>query len=1622
MVRFYRNAAHWALAVVVTLVASANVGAGNGPRFMENRGQFPTSVKYQLRVANADVFFERDRLVFHFTDPELLGHHHHEHGHPHPKASGAVNAHAYHMVFENAAPTVHVEGESAYSDLTNYFTGNDPGRWASGVRAFQQLRYTGIYPGIDFQYYGHEGTLKYDVIVAAGADASVISMRYDGADRVYLRNGQLHVVNAFNEVTELRPVAYQSVSGKRVEVKCDFVLDGQRVRFTFPEGYDTSRELVIDPILIFSSYSGSTSNNFGFTATYDNNGALYGGGTTYGAGYPTVTGSYNNGFGGQVDMAITKFASNGGSLIWSTFIGGSSAEAPNSMVVNSLGQLIVLGSTSSPNFPTTAGAFDQTYNGGVPINYPSNGTDYTNGSDIVVTVFSADGSALVGSTFLGGSGNDGLNQSNALAYNYGDNFRGEVIVDASNNIYITSSTLSSDLPVTVGVFDNTLSGTQDAVVAKFNPNVTSLLWCGYLGGNDADAGYSLKLGGSGDLFVTGGTQGQNFPTVAGALNPNYLGGTADGFLVRLSNNGTVLQRSTLIGTSAYDQSYFVEVDALDNVYIYGQSLGTVPVTPGAYSNNNGRQFIQRFDYDLGALTLSTRFGSGGTSVNISPTAFLVDVCNRIYVSGWGGGTNNFWNNATGNTSNMPVTSNAFQPTTDGSDFYFMVLDGSASSLVYATYFGGNGIQEHVDGGTSRFNSAGVIHQAVCAGCGGSSAFPTTQGAWSNTNNAPGGCNLGVIKLDMELGGVSVNIDGFSFVANPLGCAPVDVQFQSTVSSNADIMWYFGDGATSTVQNPTHTYPAPGVYQVMLVGQDLTTCAGIPLADTAYVTLTVNGIADPADAGADSEVCGVQPVVIGTPALPGYTYSWSPSAGLSNPNAAQPTATTSQSQAYTLTVTDGAGCQDQDVVQVNVFNVLLANTVSTCVGQPVQLNATASAGATFSWSPALPLNDANIPNPVATVTENTTFTVTIDNSQGCVLARQVTVQVVAQPSANAGPDVGVCPGGSVTLNASGGNQYSWSPATYLSNPNIANPVVTPQSNITYTLTVTNASGCTATDVVNVSVNPLPTVTASPNVQVCEGAQLQLQASGALTYSWSPTTGLDNPLSVSPLATVQQSVTYTVTGTDINGCVNTAQVSIDVFSVNTSGQTTVCPGATVQLGVDGGVSWAWSPAGQVSNAAAQNPTAIVNVPTVFTVAVSNGQGCVAIREISVGVYPPAVANAGVDLVACGGAPVILNGSGGVAYQWSPSTFLSSTVIANPVSTPSQDITYTLTVTDANGCTASDAVNVAVLPAPVAVTGPDVEICIGQSTQLSASGGISYSWSPLIAIDDPNSATPTVSPSQPVTYTVTVTAANGCSDSESVTVSIFTVAASASPDGTVCLGDSLLLSATNGTAFSWAPQTGLSNPGAQSTYALPSENITYVVTATSATGCDATASVDILVNPNPIASFTAEFVPTCEGVRGRFTNVSTGADYYRWNTSIDGASALSTNLEVFFPNGGGPIVSLSAFANLTLCFDTLTIDFSGQNFTNDSVEVFWPNVITPNNDGLNDCFRPGFIGEFSDCYELIVYNRWGALIFESIGTGNCWDGRTKAGTVMPEGTYYYISRVLGQEKAGWVQLIKD
>jgi gliding motility-associated-like protein len=983
------------------------------PKFVENKGQLPEQVAYNLRLANADLFFEKSALVFNFFNPELV----HRHDHSLETHEAKSVGHAYRVDFVGAYENAEVTGfGDKYPDKINFLRTNAR---ISDVSSFTELKYKNLYEGIDLHYYGTNGDLKYDVLAKPGAEISQLQMKYQGQSSIALKNGRLIVENTFNTISEYIPLAYQIIDGKKVKVNCEYVLMDETVSFRFPDGYDETNELVIDPTLIFSSYTGSTSNNFGFTATYDLDGALYGGGIAFGAGYPTVLGAYSESFSGLVDMAISKFNPDGTALEYSTYIGGASSEAPHSMIVNSQGQLVILGSTSSLDFPTTPSAFDSDFNGGNTVNYASNGMDFENGSDIVVVVLNQDGTDLVGSTYFGGAQNDGLNEDGTLSYNYGDLFRGEVIVDAADNIYIASSTSSSDFPVTPGAIDGTLSGTQDACLAKFNADVSALEWCTYVGGNQADAGYSMKLNAAEEVYLAGGTSSADLSVDPTAVFSAYQGGSADGFVYRFSNDGSAVISSTYIGTSSYDQTYFVEVDDDNDVYLYGQSTGNYPVTSGTYANVNGKQFLHKIEPDLTSTIYSTTIGSGSSAVNISPTAFLVDICERVFISGWGGGTNNSWNTATGNTNGLPVTLDGEQQTTDGSDFYFMVLEEDATALLYGSYFGGNGIQEHVDGGTSRFNENGVIHQAACAGCGGSNLFPTTPGVVSQING--NSCNLGVVKLDLEISVVQVDIEVSGEVQ---GCSPLEVDFQADLINASDFIWYFGDGDSSEVENPQHVYDSPGVYEALLIGTDTSSCTGEAFVDTAIVTVTVSELNQDAEAGPNAELCPGDTVQIGETEVPGLSYSWSPATGLSDPNVAQPSASPMEDTQYFLTISNVDNCESTDSVVVTMFTTEAFPDTTVCVNDSVQVFAV--GGSSFSWQPTIGVSDPSIANPYITGGFATEYTVFASNGN-CEDSAVVTLETLPAPTALF--DVSLsqsCLGDSVTfINLTdGADQYLW----------------------------------------------------------------------------------------------------------------------------------------------------------------------------------------------------------------------------------------------------------------------------------------------------------------------------------------------------------------------------------------------------------------------------------------------------------------------------------------------------------------------------------------------------------------------------------------------------------------------
>lgn len=794
-------------------------------QFVHNAGQWPQPFEYTVKLSNGQIYFENGLIKILLAHPwDLANFHGPQHREDVPRTFGAsltgyvpgqIRAHAYQMVFVNSNPNSKKLGIGKKEFYHNYFLGNDPKRWKSNVQVYSGVTYENLYPGIDLKFFDNDGDFKYEFRVKPGSDPSQIKVKYLHTDGIHIDSeGNLIINTNAGPVRENTPFCYQIVHGHLVRVSCHFQLSENEITYKIGN-YNSNYELVIDPTVVFSTFSGSTTDNWGFTATYDLDGNFYAGGIAFGNGYPTTQGAFQVNFGGSsgpfntTDVAISKFNPTGTQLIYSTYLGGNGSEQPHSMVVNSNNELIVYGITGSGNFPVTPNAVQTNFGGGA--NFQIGNYSYQNGSDIYITRFNATGSALLASTYLGGNGNDGHNAP--LVRNYGDYARGEVIVDSVNNIYIASSTNSTNLSFPGQAFN--YSGQQDAILVKFTPNLNQISWGTFYGGTAQDAGYSVKVFNQ-FVYLCGGTTSTNLPTHNGAFQ-NTLAGGIEGYIARFSALNGAFQRGTYFGSNAYDQLYFIDHNRNGEVYAMGQTLGTFVKTPDKYGQSGRSQIIFKMNPDLNTIQWLTTFGSAPGVINISPAAFNVDECFNIMLSGWGGAVNSPPANpiANGTTNGLPVTSDAFQSTTDGSDFYFMVLGADGASLKYATFFGGSS-NEHVDGGTSRFSPEGIIYQAICAGCQ-NGTFPTTPGVFSPTRGGPN-CNLGAVKIDFD-NFVRAEAEVELTLKIDSVCNNYMVVFSNN-SVNAQLFfWDFGNGQTSTQANPSIVFVGPDTFTIKLIAQD-----------------------------------------------------------------------------------------------------------------------------------------------------------------------------------------------------------------------------------------------------------------------------------------------------------------------------------------------------------------------------------------------------------------------------------------------------------------------------------------------------------------------------------------------------------------------------------------------------------------------------------------------------------------------------------------------------------------------------------------------------------------------------------------------------------------------------------
>jgi gliding motility-associated-like protein len=438
-----------------------------------------------------------------------------------------------------------------------------------------------------------------------------------------------------------------------------------------------------------------------------------------------------------------------------------------------------------------------------------------------------------------------------------------------------------------------------------------------------DALFAVKVDTDGNVFAAGGSNSVDFPVTAGVLKSEKSTATdIDGVVVKLNNEGSLLLSSTYIGTPQYDQVYFLELDSSNQVYLLGHTQGNYPVTEGVYFNANSGQFIHKISNELDATFFSTVIGSGRGSPDFSPTAFLVNECENIFISGWGGLLNHpSFGYIGGSTFGLPLTGNAYQSQTDGTDFYLMVLLQDARQLLYGTFFGEiNGRGEHVDGGTSRFDKKGIVYQSVCGGCGGSSGFPTwPPDVWSTTNNSDN-CNNAAFKFDLAslLAKFETDTEDFTNRGIREGCYPLTLVFLNESVGGENFLWEFGEGTiTDQEDSITITYENPGIYPVVLTATDINTCVR---ESKATGTITVFdyefGIMP------DDSICAGTSISLY--ASGGVAYDWNPKTSLQLSNTATPVASPDTTTIFSVRIVDANGCIGEDSLQIAVIPGIIAD--------------------------------------------------------------------------------------------------------------------------------------------------------------------------------------------------------------------------------------------------------------------------------------------------------------------------------------------------------------------------------------------------------------------------------------------------------------------------------------------------------------------------------------------------------------------------------------------------------------------------------------------------------------------------------------------------------------------------
>jgi hypothetical protein len=874
-------------------------------------------------------------------------------------------------------------------------------------------------------------------------------------------------------------------------------------------------------------------------------------------------------------------------------------------------------------------------------------------------------------------------------------------------------------------------------------------------------------------------------------------------------------------------------------------------------------------------------------------------------------------------------------------------------------------------------------------------------------------------------------------------------------------------SNATIANPIASPASNTMYKVTVNGGNCVVKDSVLAIPNQAVALIVPAVACKNDSVQLSATGGSQ-------------YTWTPSTGLSNAGIAAPKAYPSVNTTYTVNAINALGCKKKDSVTVYIWNINPAKGLdqAICKGDSAQINV--SGAGSYSWSPATGLSDASSAAPKASPPSTTVYKITYISSDGhCTAKDSVKVNVNNYPVLSLTPSTAICKGDTLQISVSGADVYQWSPATDLSSITIANPKASPLTTIQYVLTASTTFGCTKKDSLVVSVVNKPVLSITSDTMICKGQNLRLIVSGAQNYTWSPSAPNNDTIMVSPAADTRYRVVGSfASGCNSKDSMMVTVHAAALATLNNRNQD-LCKGDSAQLSASGAFNYSWSPATGLSNALSASPkaspaisqkyilsfttsdsycsgkdsvqitvhdkpfitinndTAIcagslllhANVGAGTTVnwfpgnftgnsypvtanastkyfATASDQFCQSMDSVMITVFQLPVPVLNAPATICKGDSISLNASGGVLYSWSPSAGLSNPAVFNPKAAPQAPVFYKVMVTNSNNCSATDSVMITVINrVALSISADKLNLCKGDLVNLSASGAQNYLWVPVAGMSDPASTNPSAVVSQNTTFTVY--GSNYCS-TDSAKISITAndnPVATPKQDTAICKGVKVQLSVPFDPTYtySWNHSADLNNASINNPVATVSSSTDYIVTVTKGI-CSVQDTSSVFVASDQICSIAPSSLTGDAPFTVTFHNNGTKPASFQWIFGDGDTSVLSNPTHVY--NKAGEYLVTLKITDATGCYSINTITITASDF-------FIPNLITPNGDGKNDRFK---ISSYASRWDLVVYNSWGAKVYEKESYRDEWDG---AGEV--DGVYYYhiLDRETKKEYTGWVQI---